>query len=49
MPSKNFVKKNLESAKVEKNIEGYHFAKRYTLRDEVLDFIIGAKPIVLEF
>jgi type I restriction enzyme R subunit len=39
---------NLATDKVEKIIEGYLFAEREPLRDEVLDLIEGEKPKVLE-
>ena len=39
---------NLSSGKVEKIIEGYLFAEREPLRDEVLDLIEGEKPTILE-
>ncbi len=39
---------NLSTDKVEKIIEGYLFAEREPLRDEVLDLIEGNKPTVLE-
>jgi type I restriction enzyme R subunit len=39
---------NLSGDKVEKIIEGYLFAEREPLRDEVLDLIDGKKPGVLE-
>ena len=39
---------NLSTDKVEKIIEGYLFAEREPLRDEVLDLIEGDKPSVLE-
>jgi type I restriction enzyme R subunit len=39
---------NLSTEKVEKIIEGYLFAEREPLRDEVLDLIDGSKPGVLE-
>jgi type I restriction enzyme R subunit len=39
---------NLSGEKVEKIIEGYLFAEREPLRDEVLDLIDGKKPGVLE-
>ncbi|MFZ4414658.1 MAG: type I restriction endonuclease subunit R, EcoR124 family, partial [Bacteroidales bacterium] len=39
---------NLASDKVDKIIDGYLFAEREPLRDEVLDLIEGAKPTVLE-
>ena len=39
---------NLATEKVEKIIEGYLFAEREPLRDEVLDLIEGEKPKVLE-
>ncbi len=39
---------NLSTNKVEKIIEGYLFAEREPLRDEVLDLILGDKPSVLE-
>jgi type I restriction enzyme R subunit len=39
---------NLSSDKVDKIIDGYLFAEREPLRDEVLDLIEGAKPTVLE-
>lgn len=39
---------NLSTDKVEKIIEGYLFAEREPLRDEVLDLILGDKPSVLE-
>jgi type I restriction enzyme R subunit len=39
---------NLSTVKVEKIIEGYLFAEREPLRDEVLDLIDGTKPGVLE-
>lgn len=39
---------NLSTDKVEKIIEGYLFAEREPLRDEVLDLIQGNKPSVLQ-
>lgn len=39
---------NLSSEKVDKIIDGYLFAEREPLRDEVLDLIEGKKPSVLQ-
>lgn len=42
------AEENLSSEKVDKIIDGYLFAEREPLRDEVLDLIEGDKPSVLQ-
>ena len=42
------TEENLSSEKVDKIIDGYLFAEREPLRDEVLDLIVGDKPSVLQ-